>query len=402
MTADVTPPVKAAICSGIMTSGNESDFGVYIHWPFCLSKCPYCDFNSHVRHAPPDEARFVRAFANEIAATAARTGPRTVSSIFFGGGTPSLMQPATVAAILDAVGKHWTVAPDVEVTLEANPTSVEATRFRGYRAAGVNRVSLGVQALDDKALASLGRLHTAREALDAVAIARSVFDRYSFDLIYARPGQTPAAWSEELKRAIGEAAEHLSLYQLTIEAETPFFALHKSGKLVVPDEDSARTLYDTTQEVCAAAGLPAYEISNHARPGAECRHNLIYWRAQEYAGIGPGGHGRLDIAGQRHATATEKRPEAWLMRVEANGNGLITDELLTREEMADEYLLMGLRLAEGIDLARYTAVAGRPLEERRIAMLSAEGAVETVPGGRLRVTQSGFPVLDAVVADLAA
>jgi putative oxygen-independent coproporphyrinogen III oxidase len=312
------------------------------------------------------------------------------------------MQPATVAAILDAVGKHWTVAPDVEVTLEANPTSVEATRFRGYRAAGVNRVSLGVQALDDKALASLGRLHTAREALDAVAIARSVFDRYSFDLIYARPGQTPAAWSEELKRAIGEAAEHLSLYQLTIEAETPFFALHKSGKLVVPDEDSARTLYDTTQEVCAAAGLPAYEISNHARPGAECRHNLIYWRAQEYAGIGPGGHGRLDIAGQRHATATEKRPEAWLMRVEANGNGLITDELLTREEMADEYLLMGLRLAEGIDLARYTAVAGRPLEERRIAMLSAEGAVETVPGGRLRVTQSGFPVLDAVVADLAA
>jgi len=385
-----------------MTIARESDFGVYIHWPFCLSKCPYCDFNSHVRHAPPDEARFVAAFGREVASTAERTGPRTVSSIFFGGGTPSLMQPATVGAILDAVGQHWSVAPDVEVTLEANPTSVEATRFRGYRAAGVNRVSLGVQALDDQALASLGRLHTAQEALDAVAIARSVFDRYSFDLIYARPGQTPQAWSEELKRAIAEAAEHLSLYQLTIEPETPFFALHRSGKLVVPDEDVGRALYDTTQEVCAAAGLPAYEVSNHARPGAECRHNLIYWRAHEYAGIGPGAHGRLDIAGVRHATATDKRPEGWLTQVETTGDGLITDDLLTREEMADEFLLMGLRLAEGIDLARYAAIAGRPLEERRIAMLSAEGAVETVPDGRLRVTPIGFPVLDAVVADLAA
>ncbi len=398
----MTPAAKAAICSGIMTSARESDFGVYIHWPFCLSKCPYCDFNSHVRHAPPDEARFVQAFAREIATTAARTGPRTVSSIFFGGGTPSLMQPSTVGAILDAVARHWTVAADAEVTLEANPTSVEATRFRGYRTAGINRVSLGVQALDDRALASLGRLHTAREALDAVAIARSVFDRYSFDLIYARPGQTPEAWSKELKRAIAEAAEHLSLYQLTIEAETPFFALHRAGKLVTPDEDVGRALYDTTQEVCAAAGLPAYEVSNHARPGAECRHNMIYWRAHEYAGIGPGAHGRLDIAGERHATATDKRPEAWLMRVEAGGDGLITDDVLTREEMADEFLLMGLRLAEGIDLARYAAIAGRPLEPRRIALLSAEGAVETVPEGRLRVTPTGFPVLDAVVADLAA
>jgi oxygen-independent coproporphyrinogen-3 oxidase len=385
-----------------MTTQIESDFGVYVHWPFCLSKCPYCDFNSHVRHAVVDEDRFTRAFTAEIAATAARTPGRTVSSIFLGGGTPSLMQPATVGAVLDAIGKHWSVAPDAEVTLEANPTSVEATRFRGYRAAGVNRVSLGVQALDDDALKALGRTHTAQEALDAVAIARSVFDRYSFDLIYARPRQTPQAWAVELKRAIAEAAEHLSLYQLTIEADTPFFTLHKTGKLVVPDEDTARALYDTTQEICSASGIPAYEISNHARPGAECRHNLVYWRGHEYAGIGPGAHGRLDIDGDRRATATERRPEAWLMRVESLGHGLITDEALTREQMADEFLLMGLRLAEGIDPARYTHLSGRALDPKRVAILHEEGAVETTPGGMLRVTQAGFPVLDAVVADLAA
>jgi putative oxygen-independent coproporphyrinogen III oxidase len=378
------------------------DFGVYVHWPFCLSKCPYCDFNSHVRHAAVDEYRFTRAFAAEIAATAARTPGRTVSTIFLGGGTPSLMQPSTVGAILDAIGRHWTVAPDVEVTLEANPTSVEATRFRGYRAAGVNRVSLGVQALDDDALKELGRLHTAQEALDAVAIARKAFDRYSFDLIYARPRQTPPAWAAELKRAIAEAAEHLSLYQLTIEADTPFFALHKTGKLVVPDEDAARALYDTTQEICTVAGMPAYEISNHARPGAACRHNLVYWRAHEYAGIGPGAHGRIEIDGERRATATERRPEAWLMRVESLGHGLVTDEELTREQIADEFLLMGLRLAEGIDPARYQQLSGRPLDPKRIAILHEEGAVETTPGGMLRVTQAGFPVLDAVVADLAA
>ena len=385
-----------------MSIANELDFGVYLHWPFCLSKCPYCDFNSHVRHAAIDETRYVRAFEAEIAATAARIPGRTVSTIFFGGGTPSLMQPSTVGAILDAVGKHWTIAPNTEVTLEANPTSVEATRFRGYRAAGVNRVSLGVQALDDGSLKSLGRLHTAREALDAVAIARSVFDRYSFDLIYARPKQVPEQWAAELKLAIAEAAEHLSLYQLTIEPETAFHALHAAGKLVIPDDDNARALYDTTQEICDAAGLPAYEISNHARPGAECRHNLVYWRAHEYAGIGPGAHGRLDIDGRRHAVATEKRPEGWLMRVESLGHGVITDELLTREERSDEFLLMGLRLAEGIDLARYEAVAGRRLDSNRIRILAAEGFVESNGNGSLRVTQAGFPVLDAVVADLAA
>jgi len=377
-------------------------FGVYVHWPFCLSKCPYCDFNSHVRQAAIDETRFARAFAAEIAATAARTGGRTVSTIFFGGGTPSLMQPATVSAVLDAIAQHWSVAADLEVTLEANPSSVEATRFRGYRTAGVNRVSLGVQALDDTALKELGRLHSAREALDAVAIARRTFDRVSFDLIYARPRQSPESWAAELRCAVAQAGEHLSLYQLTIEADTPFAALHAAGKLAVPSENDARALYDVTQAVCAEAGFPAYEVSNHARPGAECRHNLVYWRAQEYAGIGPGAHGRLDIEGRRHATATEKRPESWLMRVESLGHGVITDEALTREQMADEFLLMGLRLAEGIDPQRYARISGRPLDPARIALLEEQAAIEADANGMLRVTRSGFPVLDAVVADLAA
>jgi putative oxygen-independent coproporphyrinogen III oxidase len=385
-----------------LQDSDAPQFGVYIHWPFCLSKCPYCDFNSHVRRAAIDEGRFVRAFKAEIATTAARTPGRTVSTIFFGGGTPSLMQPATVGAILDAIAGHWRVAENVEITLEANPTSVEAERFRGYRAAGVNRVSLGVQALDDRVLKELGRLHTADEAVAAVGIARSVFARYSFDLIYARPQQTAAEWGRELKEALRQAGEHLSLYQLTIEPETPFAALHAAGKLHVPDDDTARTLYDTTQEICAAHGLPAYEISNHARPGAECRHNLVYWRMHDYAGIGPGAHGRLDIDGDRHATATEKRPESWLTRVEQDGHGLVTDEVLTREETADEFLLMGLRLAEGIDPQRFAAVAGRELDAARIAALREYGLVETTPAGRLRVSLPGFPVLDAVVADLAA
>jgi putative oxygen-independent coproporphyrinogen III oxidase len=385
--------------------GTDDDgpaFGVYLHWPFCLSKCPYCDFNSHVRREQIDEARWVRAFTAEIASTAARLSGRVVSTIFFGGGTPSLMQPQTVAAVIEAIARHWPIAPDAEITLEANPTSVEAERFRGYRAAGVNRVSLGVQALDDRALAALGRTHSAREALDGVGVARAVFDRYSFDLIYARPEQTPEQWSRELRAALLEAGEHVSLYQLTIEPETPFAALHAAGKLHPPDENTARILYDVTQEICAAHGLPAYEISNHARPGGECRHNLVYWRAHEYAGIGPGAHGRLDIAGDRHATATEKRPEAWLARVEKEGHGLVTDEVLTTAEHADEFLLMGLRLAEGIDPTRYTQIAGRPLEPDRIAMLRQHDLIEMTHAGRMRVTLSGFPLLDSVVADLAA
>ena len=377
-------------------------FGIYIHWPFCLSKCPYCDFNSHVRREQIDEARWVRAFAAEIATTAARVPGRLASTIFFGGGTPSLMRPQTVGAVIEAVARHWQIAPDAEITLEANPTSVEAERFRGYRSAGVNRVSLGVQALDDAALAALGRTHSAREALDAVGVARAVFDRYSFDLIYARPEQTPDQWARELRSALREAGEHVSLYQLTIEPETPFAALNAAGKLRPPDEHAARILYDTTQEICAAHGLPAYEISNHARAGGECRHNLIYWRAHEYAGIGPGAHGRLDIGGDRHATATEKRPENWLARVEQDGHGLITDDALTSAEAADEFLLMGLRLAEGIDATRFTQIAGRQLEADRIAVLRQHGLIETTAAGRMRVTLSGFPLLDAVVADLAA
>ena len=384
------------------TFAETNAFGVYLHWPFCLSKCPYCDFNSHVRHAAIDEARYVRAFAAEIATTAQRIPGRTVSTMFFGGGTPSLMQPSTVAAILDAVAKHWTIAPDVEITLEANPTSVEAERFRGYRAAGVNRVSLGVQSLDDRVLKELGRMHSADEALAAIAVARSVFERYSFDLIYARPGQAPDSWSAELSRAIAQAAEHLSLYQLTIEPETAFHALQSAGKLVIPDSDASRELYDLTIETCARAGLPAYEISNHARPGAECRHNLVYWRGAEYAGIGPGAHGRLNVGNARIATATEKRPETWLMRVESLGHGVIEDEPLTQEERGDEYLLMGLRLAEGIDPARFREISGRELDPKRVAILHSEGAVEMTEQGHLRVTQACFPVLDAVVADLAA
>ncbi len=387
---------------GVSSLPAADAFGVYVHWPFCLSKCPYCDFNSHVRHGGIDEGRFVRAFSAEVAAIAARVPGRTVATIFLGGGTPSLMQPATVGAILEAIARSWTVAPDVEVTLEANPTSVEAERFRGYRAAGVNRVSLGVQALDDAALAQLGRLHTAAEALAAVKLARTVFQRYSFDLIYARPNQTPQAWTQELKQAIDEAAEHLSLYQLTIEPDTPFSTLHAAGRLVIPDDDTARSLYDVTQQICSARGLPAYEVSNHARHGAQCRHNLIYWRGHEYAGIGPGAHARLDIDGRRYALATEKQPEAWLERVESLGHGLVTDEALTREERADEFLLMGLRLAEGIDPERYAVIAGRTLDQKRVGFLIDEGMVEITPNGHLCVTPSGFPVLDAVVADLAA
>lgn len=382
------------------TSG--AGFGVYVHWPFCASKCPYCDFNSHVRREPPDEARFLAAFRREIAHAAGLAPGRSVSSVFFGGGTPSLMRPATVGAILDAVGEAWSIAHDVEVTLEANPTSVEATRFAGYRAAGVNRVSLGVQALNDPDLRALGRLHTAEEALAAVDVARRHFERYSFDLIYARPGHDPAAWARELRGAIAHAAEHLSLYQLTIEPDTWFEKLHRAGKLVIPTPDEARALWDVTQEVCDAAGLPAYEISNHARPGAQSRHNLVYWRYGEYAGVGPGAHARLVTNEGRIALATEKHPETWLERVERDGNGVVDTEVLNAEQQGDEFLLMGLRLTEGIAPATFEALSGRVLDTRRIAALVGDGLIRVLPQGRLAVTAEGFPVLDAVVADLAA
>ncbi|GJD72172.1 radical SAM family heme chaperone HemW [Methylobacterium goesingense] len=380
----------------------DAGFGVYVHWPFCASKCPYCDFNSHVRHAPVDEARFLKAFRTEIAHVAARTPGRTVSSIFLGGGTPSLMQPATVAGLLEAIGKAWGVAPGVEVTLEANPTSVEATRFRGYRSAGVNRVSLGVQAMDDASLKQLGRLHSAAEAMAAVAVAAAHFERYSFDLIYARPNQSPAAWRAELEGAIARAAEHLSLYQLTIEPGTPFYGLAAAGKLVPPDDDSARVLYDVTQEVCDRAGLRAYEISNHARAGAESRHNLLYWRYGEYAGIGPGAHGRLVTETGRLGTVTERAPEAWLARVERDGHGIVETETLAPSDQGDEFLMMGLRLREGIDPVRYAALKGRALDPARIADLVGDGLIAASPEGRIAATPAGAPVLNAVVAALAA
>ncbi|MBY6001193.1 radical SAM family heme chaperone HemW [Epibacterium mobile] len=376
-------------------------FGIYLHWPFCAAKCPYCDFNSHVRHQPVDQERFAAAFERELATMRARTGPRTVTSIFLGGGTPSLMEPRTVEALLDAVASNWSVPDGIEVTLEANPSSVEADRFRGYRAAGVNRVSLGVQALNDRDLKFLGRLHNVEEALKAIGLARETFPRLSFDLIYARPGQSEEAWAEELRQAIGHAADHLSLYQLTIEEGTRFQLLHAAGKLDMPDGDHAARLYEITQEVTAAHGLPAYEISNHARPGAESRHNLVYWRYGEYVGVGPGAHGRFIENGRRHVTFTEKMPETWLERVETKGHGVIGGEVLTHDEEADEFLLMGLRLVEGIDLPRYEALSGRALSNSRIAVLQEEGLVEPIGNTRLRATPQGMIVLDAVVADLA-
>jgi putative oxygen-independent coproporphyrinogen III oxidase len=382
---------------------SSSAFGVYVHWPFCQAKCPYCDFNSHVRHAPPNQTRYLAAFKREIAhrASLSNTGPAT--AVFFGGGTPSLMAPATVAGILEAIDDAWGIVPGAEITLEANPTSVEAGRFQGYRSAGVNRLSIGVQALDDASLKSLGRLHTAEEALRAVRVAASIFERFSFDLIYARnPEQTPAAWKRELETAISHAAEHLSLYQLTLEPGTIFEALHRAGKLAVPDEALGRALWDVTQEVTMTHNLPAYEISNHARPGAESRHNLIYWRYQPYAGVGPGAHGRLLVNGERRAQATVKAPEDWLTCVEAVGHALENDDVLNAEEQADEMLIMGLRLREGIDLERYEQLAGKPLNSKRIADLVSDGLIHRSSDGRLRVSQAGFPVLDAVVADLAA
>lgn len=376
-------------------------FGVYIHWPFCAAKCPYCDFNSHVRHQAVDQERFARAFAAELATMRARTGPRTVTSIFLGGGTPSLMKPETVAIVLGAVAANWTVAPGAEITLEANPSSVEAERFRGYRAAGVNRVSLGVQALNDRDLKFLGRLHNAAEALHAIGLAREIFPRLSFDLIYARPGQTPRAWEAELVEAIGHAADHLSLYQLTIEEGTPFHALHAARKFAIPDGVHAAELYGVTQAVTAAHGLPAYEISNHARPGAESRHNLTYWRYGEYVGVGPGAHGRFVEDGRRVVTITERMPETWLGLVEAAGHGVSGGEVLDRTEEVDEFLLMGLRLTEGIDLARYEMLSGKILSAARISILQEEGLVAPIGNSRLKATPAGMIVLDAVVADLA-
>jgi putative oxygen-independent coproporphyrinogen III oxidase len=378
-------------------------FGVYVHWPFCTAKCPYCDFNSHVHRGAFDEAEFVAAYDRELSHFAAQTPGRRVQSVFFGGGTPSLMDPRSVEAILKSIARHWSVDRDAEVTLEANPTSVEADRFRGYRTAGVNRVSLGVQSLRPGPLAELGRLHTVEDAIAAVRLAQSIFPRSSFDLIYARPHQTLDDWRDELTEAIWLAtAGHLSLYQLTIEQGTRYYDLFRAGKLKMPSEELSADLFELTQELTNKAGLPAYEISNHARPGQESVHNLIYWRYGEYVGVGPGAHGRLLLGEHRHATATEKLPFEWKKKVEARGHGLVTDDILSWEEEGDELLVMGLRLREGIDPKRFARLAGRKLSDQQIAELKSIGFVETLPNGFIRVTDKGWPVLDAVVADLAA
>ncbi len=379
----------------------RQDFGIYVHWPFCAAKCPYCDFNSHVR-VKIEEDGWVDGIVRELEYTAALQGDGrpVVSTVFFGGGTPSLMSGRAVGHIIEIVRRLWRTTNDIEITLESNPASADAERFADYRAAGVNRLSLGVQALNDIDLKMLGRLHNVEEAKRALTLAQKNFDRVSLDLIYARPEQTIAAWRNELKEALAFGTEHLSLYQLTIEPATPFAALYRTGKLVVPDEDRAAALYETTQELTEAAGCPAYEISNHARPGAEARHNLLYWRYGSYAGVGPGAHGRLDLDGRRFATATERLPERWRERVLRDGHGLIEKSEIPDADAMREHLLMNLRLSEGLDLTAYRARWGTAPDKTRIAPLAEEGLV-ALNDNYLTATPRGRLVLNSVIAALA-
>lgn len=376
--------------AGAMT---DSALALYVHWPFCVSKCPYCDFNSHVRDAVDQEA-WRNALLADLAHEAQALPGRRLGSIFFGGGTPSLMPPATVAAVIDAATAVWTPLPDLEVTLEANPSSVESARFADLAAAGVNRVSLGLQALDDAALHFLGRAHDVAEALGALDVAQRHFARVSTDLIYARPGQLLTEWERELAQALRFGTEHLSLYQLTIEPGTRFHTEAAAGRLTIPDGDAAADLFEATRAITAAAGLPAYEVSNHARPGAESRHNLAYWRYRDYAGVGPGAHGRR----QASATQRHRKPENWLGAVARNGHGLVTEEPLAPEARAREALLMGLRLAEGVDLVRVARVTGLAVEA-----IVDEAEVAALPGliarhgERLRVTEAGILLLDSIL-----
>ena len=375
---------------------------LYVHWPFCLAKCPYCDFNSHVRDRIP-QARFAAALRRELAFEAARLGRRPLASIFFGGGTPSLMDPDTVAALIaDSLG-YFDAPPSIEITIEANPTSVELQKLESFRRAGINRLSLGVQALDDTALRFLGRQHSAAQAIAALESARATFPRLSFDLIYARPGQTLPAWHAELRQALALAADHLSLYQLTIEPGTAFEALHRNGTLTLPGEDLATALYDATTEAAAEAGLLAYEISNYAAPGAESRHNLAYWRYNDYAGIGPGAHGRISLGGELLATRRHRAPEPWAERVERDGHGTTAEEPVTPAERAREALLMGLRLTEGIDLHRFEARTGIPIREavdEHILAASQDAGYLLLSESRLTATAEGRRRLDALLARL--
>jgi oxygen-independent coproporphyrinogen-3 oxidase len=373
---------------------------LYIHWPFCVSKCPYCDFNSHVREGV-DQDRWRAALLADLDHEAALTAGRPLGSIFFGGGTPSLMPAATVAALIEAAGKHWRFTPDIEITLEANPSSVEAARFRDLAAAGVNRVSLGLQSLDDQALAFLGRAHDVAEGLAALEAAQSAFRRVSFDLIYARPGQSDADWSAELTRALSFGTGHLSLYQLTVEPGTRFATLAAQGQLTPVDSDDGARLFELTRAMTAGAGLPAYEISNHARPGQESRHNLAYWRYRSYLGVGPGAHGRRDGV----ATLRRKKPENWISRVEANGHGIESEEDLAPSARATEALLMGLRLEEGVDLARIAIETGihedRLIDHRATDRLASQGLIHQ-QHSRLRVTAPGMLLLDAILGEIVA
>lgn len=377
-------------------------FGIYIHWPFCKAKCPYCDFNSHVRERI-EEADWRDSYLKELAQYAALTPGRTVTSIFFGGGTPSLMDPGIAETVIDAVARHWRVANDIEITLEANPTSVESDKLRGFRAAGINRVSLGIQALNDIDLKFLGRQHNQGEALAALDLAANTFDRFTFDLIYARPGQTPDMWDQELARALTFAADHISLYQLTIETGTMFEQAHARGDFVLPDEDTQAELFELTQARLGEAGLAAYEISNHARPGSESRHNLTYWRYGDYVGIGPGAHGRLTIDGRKVATRQHRAPERWLEMVAAQGHATRQFDDVATDARISEMTMMGLRLAEGIPLTRFEAEAGRPFSEcvepARLRRLGEGGFLE-VEEGRLRATAAGRQRLDAVLGEL--
>lgn len=378
----------------------DGGFALYLHWPFCKAKCPYCDFNSHVR-TRIDQIEWQAAYLAELDRAADETGGRILRSVFFGGGTPSLMEPGLVGAILDRIGRHWRLTNDIEVTLEANPTSVEAARFRGYRGAGVNRVSLGLQSLNDDDLRRLGRQHSAAEGLAALDLARSTFDRVSCDLIYARQRQTLAAWQSELGDLLTRQPDHISLYQLTVEEGTAFAALQDAGKLTgLPDEDLAAEMYEITAEVCGQHGLRAYEVSNYAMEGAESRHNLVYWRMGDYLGIGPGAHGRLTLNGSRLATSTHRSPEMWLAAVH-QGSGEVSRETLSPEAQAIEHLMMGLRLQEGISLSRQARLAGRPMELQRIAWLVDQGLID-VTGDRLRATATGRLLLNRLLVELSA
>jgi putative oxygen-independent coproporphyrinogen III oxidase len=378
----------------------KAAFGIYVHWPYCAVKCPYCDFNSHVRERP-DEMRWANAIVRELDAMAELQGATRpeVVSIFFGGGTPSLMSGKALAMVLDAIAARWRVSKQAEITLEANPNSVEQARFRDYRAAGVNRVSIGVQALNDSSLKFLGRLHSAEEAKAAVRLGIEIFPRVSFDLIYARPKQTQNEWQHELAEALSFGTEHLSLYQLTIEKGTAFETLSRQGKLKTPGEDSAADLFEMTQEICEDAGLPAYEISNHARAGAEARHNLLYWRYEDYAGVGPGAHGRLTLNGVRIATQAERLPERWLRKVEDTGSSFSQEEIAL-PDAAREHLLMALRLREGLDVYSYENQWSEGLSQTRVGALVQSGVI-TFANGRLCTTPRGRLLLNSVVAELA-